>query len=262
MVSGRNLVKGKVMAVSKDKTRSTFANCATFADAERVSTALNEAVPRNVHETVVEMAVNFSPMAFALEGDRARRYEEIVDEVEGSHGIHDLIRDLSNHVEFAVDAYGLEWGVDVEFFDATENSATLLLEYLLDDGPDSLAMDKLAILALLDSFTTRDKLEAFVVDNFDKLPLTDFVRTAFTDGAIDAFSLAQAEIFADAFMQREEVTADEGEEVSAEQPEKIVAYLGSYFAAFSKRSIEEVRRAGVETCDQMLLGVFPNGPVI
>lgn len=254
----RNLVKGKVMSVELDNTRKPFANCATFDDAKKVSSSLSEAVPQHVHETIIEVSVSYFPLAARLKGEREKRYAKVTDQVEGTQGFNDLIADLSRNMEFAGELLELHWGEEVDFYMATEGAAHLLLEYLLDEDPASLDMHKLAILALLDNFVDEDEMFGWVAENFAALPLTEFVRTAYTGGVIS--ELAKAEVFADAFMLREEKLSDD-EKPSIQRQEDVIDKLAEVMRK-SDRSVEAARKAGAEACEQLHSAILSQAPTI
>jgi hypothetical protein len=202
-LQARGQIFWKVFGMS-NKGETLIASCVDEASAKSVSETLQASVPASTVETIVELSVLFYGKARDLSEAENETYEQSMDAVEGQRGANDLIAELANQLEADGEMFGIEWGVDNDFYIVAETAADAFFEAFMN-RPDDIKMEAVSRKALFGQGLLQSERRAEIIAaNIDELGIEPFIQKASKDGVIPADLAFHLQVYFDAFADKAE----------------------------------------------------------
>jgi hypothetical protein len=199
----RGQISWKVFGVS-NKGDTLIANCVDEASAKSVSETLQASVPASTVETIVELSVLFYGKAHDLSEAENETYDESMDTVEGQRGANDLIAQLANQLEADAETFGIEWGVDNDFYIVAETAVDAFFEEFMN-RPDDIKMEAVSRKALFGQGLLQSERRAEIVAaNIEELGIDPFIQKATKDGVVPTDMAFHLQVYFDAFADKAE----------------------------------------------------------
>jgi hypothetical protein len=199
----RRHVSWKVFGVS-NKGDTLIANCVDEASAKSVAETLQASIPVSTVETIVELSVLFYGKARDLSEAERETYDESMDTVEGQRGANELIAELANQLDADAKTFGLEWGVDNDFYIVAETAADEFFEEFMN-RPEEIQMEAVSRKALFGKGLLRSERRAEIIEaNLEELNLEPFILEAARNKVVPIDKVFHLQVYFEAFADKAE----------------------------------------------------------